>query len=104
MGTYVPEFAAANTFELNAITFIDSYLDSCTTLAVQTAMDVASDTIFCVGYDGYPGSVLSEKEVALTHENQTIFNAYKNFTGKSIISLTPSLYKELVIKSIYQII
>lgn len=104
MGTDVPEFAAANTFELNAITFTDSYLDSCTTLAVQTAMDVANDTIFCVGYDGYPGSVLSEKEVALTHENQTIFNAYKNFTGKSIISLTPSLYKELVIKSIYQFI
>lgn len=67
-------------------------------------MDVVNDTIYCVGYDGYPGNVLSEKEVALTHENQTIFNAFKNFTGKSIISLTPSLYKELAIKSIYQFI
>lgn len=104
MGTDVPEFAAANTYELDAITFTDSYLDSCTTLAVQIAMDVVNDTIYCVGYDGYPGNVLSEKEVALTHENQTIFNAFKNFTGKSIISLTPSLYKELAIKSIYQFI
>lgn len=49
MGTDVPEFAAANTYELDAITFTDSYLDSCTTLAVQTAMDIANDTIYCVG-------------------------------------------------------
>ena len=104
MGTEVPEFATENTFELSKIEFISDYFDSCTTIAIQTALNLTNGEIYAVGYDGYPGSVLSEKEVALTHENKTIFEAYAKAKGKVLSSLTPSLYKELQIVSVYQFI
>ena len=104
MGTEVPEFAKAATFELEKITFIEDYLDSSTTVAVQTALNLSDGEIYSVGYDGYPGSVLSEKEMALTNENRAIFQAFKNVAGAKLVSLTQSLYKELEVKSIYQFI
>lgn len=104
MGTEVPAFAEKNTFELSSIEFINDYKDSSTTIAVQVALNIYAGQIFCIGYDGYPGSILSEKEISLTHENQAIFNAFAKVTGKQIPSLTPSLYKELDIISIYQFI
>jgi 4-hydroxy 2-oxovalerate aldolase len=67
-------------------------------------MAISDGQLFLVGYDGYLGSVLSEKEVTLTSENSTIFKAYKHSQGRELISLTPSLYKELTVKSVYQYI
>lgn len=104
MGTDVPEFAMSQTFELKEISFTSAYQDSCTTLAIQTAMEVCVGDLFVVGYDGYPGSILSEKEMALSHENRFIFEAYEQALNKPLISLTPSLYKELIVKSVYQYI
>ena len=104
MGTEVPEFAEKNTFELNAIEFINDYKDSSTTIAIQTALDICAGELYCIGYDGYPGSVLSEKEMALTHENKTIFEAVAAVIDKKLTSLTPSLYKELEVVSVYQFI
>ena len=104
MGTEVPEFAEKNTFELNAIEFINDYKDSSTTIAIQTALDICAGELYCIGYDGYPGSVLSEKEMALTHENKTIFEAVAAVMDKKLTSLTPSLYKELEVVSVYQFI
>lgn len=104
MGTEVPEFAISHTYELKEITFTSEYQDSCTTLAIQTAMQVCAGELFLVGYDGYPGSILSEKEMALSRENRIIFEAYEQVTNKSLVSLTPSLYKELIVKSLYQYI
>ncbi len=104
MGTDVPKFAIQHTYELKEITFTDDYQDSCTVLAIQTAMTISDGQLFLVGYDGYLGSVLSEKEVTLTSENSTIFKAYKLSQGRELISLTPSLYKELTVKSVYQYI
>ena len=104
MGTDVPKFAIQHTYELKEITFTDDYQDSCTALAIQTAMAISDGQLFLVGYDGYLGSVLSEKEVTLTSENSTIFKAYKHSQGRELISLTPSLYKELTVKSVYQYI
>ena len=104
MGTDVPEFAMPHTFELKEISFTSAYQDSCTTLAIQTAMEVCGGDIFLVGYDGYPGSILSEKEMALSRENRIIFEAYEQALNKPLISLTPSLYKELIVKSVYQYI
>ena len=57
-----------------------------------------------IGYDGYPGNVLSEKEVTLTNENKNIFQAYQQAKGEQLKSLTPSLYKDLNIVSVYQYI
>lgn len=104
MGTDVPEFAMQHTYELKEITFTTDYQDSCTTLAIQTAIDICAVDLLLVGYDGYPGGILSEKETALTRENRIIFEAYEQYMNKPLVSLTPSLYKELTVKSVYQYI
>lgn len=104
LGTDVPEYAEKATYELPKIEFTAEYQDSCTTLAIQTALNICGGNIYIVGYDGYPGSVLSEKEVALSNENMALLQDYEKYTGKKMKSLTPSLYPELEVESIYQFI
>lgn len=104
MGTEVPAYAEQNTVELTDINFTAQFKDSVTTIAIQLALNLTDGDIYVVGYDGYPGNVLSEKEVALTNENKTIFQAYAAIKGKKLQSLTPSLYKDLEIVSVYQFI
>lgn len=104
MGTEVPEYAQNDTFELSSIDFINEFKDSVTTIALQLAMELTDGDIVSTGYDGYPGNVLSEKEMALTNENKTIFQAYKLARGCKLKSITPSLYKDLEIDSVYQYI
>lgn len=77
-------------------------MDSCTAVALQVSIEFQADEIYIIGYDGYQGQVLSEKEMDLTIENRALFLKYVNATGKILTSLTPTLYKELNIKSIYQ--
>lgn len=102
LGTDVPEYAEKSTYELPKIDFTTEYQDSCTTLAIQTALNICKGEIYIVGYDGYPGRVLSEKEVALSNENMALLQDYEKYTGKKMKSLTPSLYPELEVVSIYQ--
>ena len=104
MGTEVPAYAEEHTVELKEIAFTNQFKDSVTTIALQLALDLTDGDIFLVGYDGYPGNVLSEKEEDLTNENKTIFRAYEVARGKKLQSLTPSLYKDLEIVSLYQFI
>ena len=104
MGTEVPDFVQQSTYELEKISFTNDYLDSCTTLALQMALTLGANETLVIGYDGYKGEVLSEKEMELTNENRTLFSDFKEKVGKSIISLTDTLYKELEVKSIYQFI
>lgn len=104
MGTEVPEYAEQSTYELKEISFIDSYKDSVTTIAIQLGLNLTDGEVYLVGYDGYPGSVLSEKEVSLTHENNEIFGSYAKTSGKQMKSLTPSIYRNLDVTSIYQLI
>lgn len=104
LGTDVPPYAEQATFELPKIEFTSQYQDSCTTLAIQTALNISEGNIYVVGYDGYPGSILSEKEMALSNENKTLLDEYEKYTGHKLISLTPSLYLELDVKSVYQFI
>lgn len=104
LGTDVPEYAQDSTFELQSIDFTNEYADSCTTLAIQTALNFKPNTVYVIGYDGYPGSILSEKEVALSNENMTLFKDFEKSMGKKMISLTPTIYPELNVKSVYQFI
>ena len=104
LGTDVPVYAEKATYELPSIEFTTQYQDSCTTLAIQTALDICMGDIYIVGYDGYPGSILSEKEMALSYENKTLLEEFEKYTGHKMISLTPSLYPELEVKSVYQFI
>jgi 4-hydroxy 2-oxovalerate aldolase len=102
MGTDVPSYASKATFELPQISFTNDFIDSCTTVALQTAIELTPNRIFIVGYDGYRGQVLSDKEMELSNENRQLFNQFEEFTAKSLVSLTPSLYRSLHVKSIYQ--
>ena len=104
MGTEVPEFAKNSTFELKKISFTADYQDSCTTIALQMALALDAKEVFVIGYDGYKGKVLSEKEMDLTNENRTLFADFKAYSKKTLVSLTDTLYKELEVKSIYQFI
>ncbi len=104
LGTDIPAFAEERTYELSSIVFTKEFQDSCTTLAIQTALCLSDGNIYVIGYDGYPGNVLSEKEVALSNENMTLFKDYEQFKGMKMKSLTPSLYPELEVESVYQFI
>lgn len=104
MGTEVPIFVQTQTYELPQIDLTETYRDSVTTIALQLALGLTEGEVYVVGYDGYPGSVLSEKEMALSHENQTIFAAYRAKAGKTLKSLVPTLYKSLVVESVYQFV
>ena len=86
------------------ISFIDEYKDSVTTVAIQLGLNLTDGDVYLVGYDGYPGSVLSEKEVALTHENNEIFAGYAKARGTYMKSLTPTIYRNLFVVSIYQLL
>jgi 4-hydroxy 2-oxovalerate aldolase len=90
------------TFELPSIDFTKKYFDSCTTVALQAVADFCAQKIWLIGYDGYSGNVLSEKEAALSGENRTLFADFKAFYHKPLISFIPSLYKELDVNSLYQ--
>ena len=103
LGTDVPDFAIDKTFELENIKFTKHFYDSCTTVAIETAINLSSKNIYIVGYDGYPSSILSEKEMALTIENRTLFADYHQYTGNKLESLTQSLYDELEVVSVYQL-
>ena len=104
MGTEVPDYAMGYTFELPTIKFTDEFKDSVTTISLQLALNITDGDIFVTGYDGYPGNVLSEKEMALTNENKSIFLAFQRFKCGALKSLTPSLYKDLRIESVYCLI
>jgi 4-hydroxy 2-oxovalerate aldolase len=104
MGTEVPAFLQKETYELPKIEFTAEYSDSCTTVALQTAACFCDADVFIIGYDGYKNNVLSDKETALIYENRMLFSDFKSFYKRSLLSLTPSLYKELNIESIYQYI
>lgn len=102
MGTEVPIYAEKHTYELDTITFTSSYLDSCTTIALQAAIAMNTKEINIVGYDGYKGEVLSEKEMELSNENRVLFGDFAKVERVKVRSLTPTLYKSLRIESIYQ--
>lgn len=102
MGTDVPHYAGKRTFELPKISFTGDFEDSCTTVALQTAIEMSPSSIYIVGYDGYRGQVLSDKEMELSNENRLLFSQFEDYTSMRLISLTPSLYRSLHVESIYQ--
>jgi 4-hydroxy 2-oxovalerate aldolase len=106
MGTDVPKHVQDKTYELPQISFINKYLDSCTTLAVELAhmLKAGVGKLYVVGYDGYQGHVLTEKELTLNRENEEIFDSYTAWSGSKIISLLPTLYKTLDVKSLYNLL
>ncbi|MCH5218001.1 MAG: aldolase catalytic domain-containing protein [Muribaculaceae bacterium] len=104
MSPDVPAFALKNTYELESLRFGSNYSDSCTAIAIETALSFGAEKVSVVGYDGYKGEILSEKEMTLTTENRNLFRTFNSISSKPLVTLTPSLYPDLTVKSIYSII
>ena len=104
MGTYIPASLKKSAFELASITFADKFMDSHTTIALQTAIELETDTITIIGYDGYSESLIGKKEQDLFTENEYLFEKFHEKTGIKINSLTPTSYSQLEGHSIYSII
>lgn len=104
MGTEIPAYAQDRTYELPSIDFIGQYTDSVTSIALQLALNLSSGNIYIVGYDGYSGGAVGEKEMVLTNENNAIFAAFAAYAGTPAIAITDSVYQNLNVKSVYQYI
>lgn len=103
MGTEVPDFLESKTFELRSIDFTANHREICTEIALQIAA-LLTDKIYIIGYDGYPDSTRSKREVELAKENSAIFTDFISYYNRKLISLTPTHYAELDIISLYQLI
>ncbi|WP_170110711.1 aldolase catalytic domain-containing protein [Flavilitoribacter nigricans] len=102
MGTYIPNILYERSYELESITFTDKLTDSHTVLALQTAIALNVKQIWLAGYDGYGQNTITQLERSLASENESLFNDYKNFTSKSLLSILPTEYKELEQKSVFE--
>ncbi len=100
MGTFVPDRVVNATVELSAVTYTQIAKDSHTSLAIQTAIELGATNIYITGYDGYGESKLGTKEQEMFIENETLFGNAKNY-GLSILSLTPTRYKNIQPGSVY---
>jgi len=92
MGTYIPSKLRDKAFELTSVSFTDKLKDTHTSLALQTAHELACHTVYIVGYDGYAGRSISTKEQELLNENDYLFSKAKA-SGLDLISLTATLYE-----------
>lgn len=101
MGTEVPSEVADATYELRSVSFTGKYRDSVTAVSLQLALEITDGEIFTIGYDGYAGKAISEKEAALDNENRVIFEAFRNATGKTIRAFVPTRYAALLVDSVY---
>lgn len=104
MGTDVPPLVEEQTFELDKIDFTEKYMDSCTAIALQLSFHLCTDCVYISGYDGYPDGIVSEKERSLSQENISLFSDFVKNKGTFLFSLTPTLYEELPVQSIYQFV
>lgn len=100
MGTYIPDTLQKSTFELSNINFTDTFQNSHTALALQTALELGVNKLFITGYDGYTGDSINEKEQELMKENDYLFKKVHE-NGIYCVSLTPTRYVEVEQESIY---
>ncbi len=101
MGTYVPKIISEKVFELIKVTFTDNLNDTHTAIALECCIELGAEQIYFAGYDGYAGQNLNQREIDLLNENESLFQAFKKSTNKQLVSLTPTIYNELIPESIY---
>ena len=103
MGSYVPMQLQGDTRELKEVRFTELLTDSHTAIAIQLALLMKAKKAYFVGYDGYAGATIAQKDQELFIENTKLFeDAAKN--NLSCISLTPTKYGALKISNVYQYI
>lgn len=103
MGTYIPERAKNNCFELEKVTFTDQFNDSHTALSIQVALDLGIEEIYVAGYDGYSTPTTTQREQELFIENSTLFSKAEPLF-KVFSTITPTRYKFNRSDSIYKLI
>ena len=101
MGTYVPKIISEKVFELKQVTFTENLNDTHTAIALQCSIELGAEQIYFVGYDGYAGRNLNQREIDLLNENESLFQSFNKATNLKLVSLTPTIYKELIPESIY---
>lgn len=65
MGTYIPEILRSKAYELSSLELFEDKIISQTSMAFQIAAITTSKVIYTVGFDGYSGSNISEKDRSL---------------------------------------
>ena len=103
MGTYIPESFLKNAFELDKVDFTKKFNDSHTSLAIQTAINLGAKKAYFIGYDGYSGGSIGEKEQELFLENEFLFEKAAT-AGLECISLTPTSYNNLTQESLFALL
>lgn len=101
MGTYVPPQVISKTKELKKAEFGGALSDTHTALAIQTALQLGAVTIYLAGYDGYSQPMVSNRDLEIFNENESIFSKFQRQYSIPLLSITPTLYKELVCDSVY---
>jgi 4-hydroxy 2-oxovalerate aldolase len=100
MGTYIPLPVIEKSFELHEIKFTDRLKDTHTSLALQTSLELGAQKVYVVGYDGYFGTTIGQKEQDFFLENEYLFSKAKE-AGLECISLTKTKYNNISQGSIY---
>lgn len=99
MGTSVPDFLHERTMELEKIAFTSENVEAQTAVAIETAITLGAQQLYFIGYDGYQGASVSQKDQELFIENTQLFADAQN--KLNCFSLTPTKYKSLRQMSIY---
>jgi 4-hydroxy 2-oxovalerate aldolase len=100
MGTYIPNKLENNAYELKDVSFTDNLQDTHTAIALETARELGLNKIYIVGYDGYAGASMGQKEQELFAENEYLFEKAKT-SGLELISLTATSYSALRKDSVF---
>lgn len=103
MGTYIPNAFEEHAYQLPEVTFTPKFIDSHTSIALQTALVLNAKSVFLVGYDGYAESILQQKDQELFLENEFLFARFQE-NESDLLSLTPTTYTELKSESIFSMI
>lgn len=103
MGTYVPKLLRDTACELSEVEFTDLVKDSHTAIAIQTSFLMHAKKAFIVGYDGYSGAVIEQKDQELFTENMKLFEE-AIAKGLECVALTPTKYSVLCASNVYQYI
>lgn len=99
-GTYVPKQWEDNTFELEKdLTQKEESISHCS-LSLEIASKTKLNQFFLAGFDGYSDNDFSNHKRELFDENDKSFKHFSK-KGLKLLSLTPSLYKNLISDSVY---
>lgn len=100
MGTYIPNSVIRNSFELREVSFTENLKDTHTALALQTTIELGVKVVYVIGYDGYFGASMGQKEQDFFIENEFLFDRAK-INGLNLISLTQTRYKNILQGSLF---